>query len=111
MSAGGRVHVVVMREKGGDWAPASFGNSALIELVQTHREALASARGVRSVLLIDIPALHTAFLGRDESGALFLTPLQDVEDAKLRAGTPARAADAFPALAPVAIRMEGLLPR
>ncbi|WP_394826519.1 hypothetical protein [Pendulispora albinea] len=93
---------VVMALRDGQWVPSRFGGVHSIKALHATQRELAAARPLKNLVLVDVPALHAKFLGRDEEGELVLTPLQDIDDTKLLAGRSEKAADVFEALVPLA---------
>lgn len=91
----------------GTWAPVAFGKVALTKAAASAREQVRSQHPQgEHHSLVEVPALHARFIGHDEAGVLYLTPLSDVAAAGVTAGQTEEAGVLLEKFVPMAVALD-----
>lgn len=97
---------VVVQQAGGGWRISKLGQGGLAQQIAAVRRAPTAAAApdaaAQQQFIVHVGALGLYFLGQREGDALMLTPVFTPPGLNLRAGSPARAAEVFAALVPLA---------
>ncbi len=101
---------ITLAEVEGGWEAVSFGNPALVKLLEeTRMKSTGTTRlPLSSYFVVRVPALNFYFLGYRLNNGLMLTPLLDDPRYHFKKGVSLPADEVFTALLPAAKEHDGL---
>lgn len=100
---------VVLTSKGEGWAVESFGATGQTKMfAKIRKQVAAETKGATSELFqVRVPALQLMFVGSEQNGQLFFTPLYNMPMYGLKEGQSYRAEDVVEKLLPAARQHNG----